>query len=243
MYGQPPYDESEAMAVSSDGSIVAGTYAYAATYQPTPTQSKGDVFVWTQAGGLTHRALPSGEYSAISVTLSTNGAIMVGLSNDSAANTHVFRLTAARSELLPLLPGDTNADSVLLSANGAVVVGNCMQGTSTNPTHAFRWTKAEGTKTLGSLAVGSSDLGTLATSVSESGRVIVGTSRGQAFLWTKAWGIRPLQYVLETRYHLARALTGWTLATANAVSPDGKTICGLGVDPSGKTEGWVADLH
>lgn len=243
VYSQPPYDVSEAMAVSSDGSIVAGTYTYSAAYQVTPTPPKGDVFVWTQAGGLTHRALPLGEYAAISVNLSADGTIIVGLSNDSAGNTHAFRLKAARSELLPLLPGDTNADSVLLSANGAVVVGNSMQGTTTNPTHAFRWTKAEGTQTLGSLAVGSSDLGTLATSVSENGRVIVGTSQGQAFLWTKAWGIRPLQYILEKQYHLAQALTGWTLATANALSPDGKTISGLGVNPSGQTEGWVADLH
>src|SRR5262249_29619862 len=37
-------------------------------------------------------------------------------------------------------------------------------------------------------------------------------------------------------------LTGWTLNLASAISADGRTIVGLGRNPAGQLEAWVARL-
>jgi hypothetical protein len=37
-------------------------------------------------------------------------------------------------------------------------------------------------------------------------------------------------------------LTGWTLTHVNGISADGNTIAGLGINPSGFSEAWVATI-
>ena len=37
-------------------------------------------------------------------------------------------------------------------------------------------------------------------------------------------------------------MTGWTLTEARGISPDGLKIVGMGFNPDGRTEAWVADL-
>ena len=37
-------------------------------------------------------------------------------------------------------------------------------------------------------------------------------------------------------------LTGWSLSSAHAMSPDGAAIVGEGVNPDGKIEAWLAVL-
>ena len=37
-------------------------------------------------------------------------------------------------------------------------------------------------------------------------------------------------------------IPGWQLSEATAVSADGTTIVGKGVDPNGRFQGWIADL-
>ena len=61
----------------------------------------------------------------------------------------------------------------------------------------------------------------------------------EAFRWTEADGIQPLQDLLEAQ---GVDLTGWVLREARAVSADGTTIVGTGVSPEGNIEGWVAIL-
>ena len=41
---------------------------------------------------------------------------------------------------------------------------------------------------------------------------------------------------------LAAQLSGWTLTEARAISDDGLTIAGLGFDPHGNTQGWIATI-
>ncbi len=53
-------------------------------------------------------------------------------------------------------------------------------------------------------------------------------------------GMSDLKSVLEIELELD--LTGWTLIQASAVSDDGLKIAGWGINPSGQTEAWVADL-
>src|SRR5690606_36480711 len=76
-----------------------------------------------------------------------------------------------------------------------------------------------------------------ATDVSGDGRIIVGRSETQAFIYDPVNGMRPLRDYL---IGLGLDLSGWWLDTATAISDDGLTIVGRGLKPSGQDEGWVA---
>ena len=52
--------------------------------------------------------------------------------------------------------------------------------------------------------------------------------------------MRRLEDMLKTDYQTT--ITGWTLARATAISDDGRTIAGVGVNPSGIAEGWLLKL-
>ncbi len=90
-----------------------------------------------------------------------------------------------------------------------------------------------------------------ALGVSNDGTAIVGfmmpplSTENKAFIWTQANGVQDLQQVLQqvlTADGLGSELTGWTLTEATAITADGKTIVGNGVDPQGQDEGWIANL-
>ena len=68
------------------------------------------------------------------------------------------------------------------------------------------------------------------------------TTSTLAFIWNQANGVQNLQQVLISD-GLGSALTGWTLTAATAITPDGNTIVGNGIDPQGNTEGWIANLN
>jgi hypothetical protein len=64
-----------------------------------------------------------------------------------------------------------------------------------------------------------------------------------AFMWDQATGdTQNLQAILTTSYGLGSALTGWKLTEATAITPDGNTIVGMGIDPQGQLESWIANL-
>ena len=52
--------------------------------------------------------------------------------------------------------------------------------------------------------------------------------------------MQSLKDVLEDDYYLD--LTGWTLDWAMDVSDNGLTIVGVGINPLGDTEAWVATI-
>ena len=85
-----------------------------------------------------------------------------------------------------------------------------------------------------------------ALGVSNDGNTIVGnTSDGYttaAFIWTPADGMRLLSdFAAENQIAIP---DGFYLYSANAITPDGQTIGGLGIDPSGTTiVSWIMDLH
>jgi hypothetical protein len=129
-------------------------------------------------------------------------------------------------------------------------VGQSRSVASGNGTEAFRWTQATGLVGLGDLPGGA--LQSFAYAVSCDGAVIVGRgsipgscgpfgcgSIGRAIIWDATNGLRDLQALLES-YGLP--LSGWSLTEAKAISRDGLTIAGTGLNPLGQTEGWVATL-
>ena len=85
----------------------------------------------------------------------------------------------------------------------------------------------------------------VATGVSSDGSIIVGQatplSGDGAFIWDEVHGLRSLHAVLE-ELGVGAALSGWQLTYANGISADGQTIVGLGVNPAGENEGWVATV-
>ncbi len=65
----------------------------------------------------------------------------------------------------------------------------------------------------------------------------------QALLWDcTLYQSRLLKDILAKDLGLGAALEGWTLQVATAITPDGKTIIGYGLDPNGQTQAWIATV-
>jgi probable HAF family extracellular repeat protein len=187
--------------------------------------------------------LPDGGFSSRARAVSADGLVVVG-HGTSASGTEAFRWTSGGGMvgLGDLAGGGFFSEAHALSADGSVVVG---QSLSASGYEAFRWTSGGGMVGLGDLAGGSSY--SVAFGVSADGSVVVGygtsATGSEAFIWDATNGMRNLESVLATDFGLGAALTGWTLNAAEAVSADGLTIVGSGINPSGDTEAWIADLH
>jgi probable HAF family extracellular repeat protein len=201
---------------------------------------------WTADGGMVGLGdLPGGVYSSTAESISADGSVIVGVANldlPSISTGEAFRWTADEGMVsLGDLPGGdylSVADDV--SADGSVIVGS---GTSASGLEAFRWTAAGGMVGLGDLSGGRFESD--AFDVSADGSLIVGrgSSRAgtEAFLWTAGSGMVSLRQLLIAGG--ATGLTGWTLTQASAVSADGRTIAGVGRNPRGQTEAWLATIH
>jgi uncharacterized membrane protein len=84
-----------------------------------------------------------------------------------------------------------------------------------------------------------------AYAVSDDATVVVGISGRKpatdAFIWTPGTGIMKLSDYLKGKG--VTGLDGWTLVGASALTPDGKTIGGTGINPSNHFEAWVVKLQ
>jgi uncharacterized membrane protein len=108
---------------------------------------------------------------------------------------------------------------------------------------AFMW-KAE----TGMVGLGLSEgyYSSCASAISADGSIVVGymhcegnQSSGQtqcAMIWDQTHGMRLLSDALVQEYGLD--LNGWTLVDAYDISPDGRAIVGLGINPQGGFEAW-----
>jgi probable HAF family extracellular repeat protein len=175
--------------------------------------------------------LPDYNSVGLEFGISADGSVIVGTS-DSPARYEAFRWTsmAGMAGLGEFPVGVISQSAYDTSADGAIIVGNIrlVSGHS-----AYRWDSAEGTVDLGGLT---------AFGVSADGTVVVGGEEGSggAFYWTKAGGRRNLANMLIADFGLN--LNGWRLLEATAISDDGLTIVGEGINPEGHFEGWRAHL-
>jgi probable HAF family extracellular repeat protein len=142
------------------------------------------------------------------------------------------------------LPGGAFSSAAnAVSADGSVIVGSSesASGTSTG-TQAFRWTSDGGMVGLGDLPGGV--FLSAAFGVSADGSVAVGqgtsASGTEAFIWDAPNGIRRIRDVLLPE--VGAALDGWNLQVARGISADGRTVVGVGTNPNGDGEGWLAYL-
>lgn len=175
--------------------------------------------------------------------MSADGSVIVGTSY-SASGMEAFRWTQAGGMvgLGDLTGGGFSSGASDVSADGSVIVG---VSDSAFGKEAFLWTLGGGMVGLGDLA--GSVFENIATGVSADGSVVVGGDAmnpgfllTEAFIWDSTNGMRSLKSMLQNDYGLN--MTGWTLEKATGVSADGKVIVGIGLNPDGDLEAWVANL-
>jgi probable HAF family extracellular repeat protein len=205
-----------AYAASFDGSVIVGT-------------SGGAAFRWTTASGI--QSIGNGSANAVT----PDGNVIVGGSGSSGA----FRWTLAGGTTFL---GDLDGGAFWSHAYGVSQDGQavCGYGISAFGNEAFRWTPAGGMVGLGDLPGG--NFNSFALGISGDGNTVVGTSDTglgpEAFIWDATHGMQRLQTVLELDYGLD--LSRWqTLERARAISTDGSTIVGDGINSSGQAEAWV----
>jgi len=177
-----------------------------------------------------------GSTSSDVVGVSDDGLIVAG--NDRGP----FVWTDASGQGNPGQHPDTHTSSTFanrISPDGNVIVG----WTSTpNGRQGFRWTQQDGYENLGE-AAGSGPSMWDAHDASFDGSMVVGSgldaSSGEieAYIWDEANGARSLRVLLST---MGVDVTGWEIWDAQAVSHDGTTIVGVGRNPDGDRETWIA---
>jgi uncharacterized membrane protein len=246
--GVTPDFTTIAYAASYDGAVVVGE---------TKVGVGAKAFRWTADSGVelldsTSSTLNHDAAKAVS----NDGLVIVGDMFLQSSDNVAFRWTGSSGiEPLGTLSGGLGYSFAGgLSPDGAIVVG---QATSPRGPQAFQWTESFGMVGLVDAASSSpyailAPLESFAYGVTQTGDAIVGTSAapypyptpggGHAFVWTKEHGMESLHLVLEHRFGLGSELSGWRLTEARAISPDGRSIVGVGVNPSGSTQGWLVRL-
>ena len=131
-----------------------------------------------------------------------------------------------------------------LSDDGSVVVGSSInRPAGFQFDEAFVWTETAGMRALGDFAGGANE--SFAFDVSADGRVIVGSGNDAggrlAAVWLDGTTLQSLGDVLAAN-GAGAALNGWRLTNVFAVSADGLSFVGSGINPSGQTEAFVAAI-
>lgn len=228
---------STAFGVSGDGSIAVG--------QASTASNATHAAKWI-SGAATDLGVLSGGTFSLARAISMDGNVIVGESGQTIGARAVRWVAGGAPTSLGVFTGGTESLANGVNSDGTVIVGE--SGSSAGGTHtaAFRWTSGGGLQDLGNL--GGSSINASAQAVSGDGSIVVGQSQTgttvgatEAFIWTQGTGMQNLKTVLAAR-GMTVPLTGWTLLSATCISQDGKTIGGLGLNPQGKPEGWVAIL-
>lgn len=256
---------SSARAVSDDGSVIVGAsidregwqhQAFRWTEQNgmkglDVTQGLGDEFPWLDNDhNISSWALAvSGDGSTVAGA--TSGR--VGSTPEMGGGTEVsvaWRWTE-ETGVVPIggLSGATGTSVFNMTPDGSVMVGesghegNLISGA----TQPFVWREETG---VVDLAGWNHDVFGSSWGISDDGSVIIGESwtdvdrsDRRPFIWTADSGVRDLPEVLLTDYGLGDAFAGWQLTFADAISGDGRTIAGTGINPDGNQEAWVAILE
>jgi probable HAF family extracellular repeat protein len=224
---------SAASRVSDDGSVVTG----ASTSHLSP--NFGEAFRWTQSSGLVGLGVLVANGGSVPWGISGDGTTIVGWAF-SENGREAFRWTESEGLVgmgdLPEGGFDSWATSV--SVDGRVIAGMALNPGQTS----FRWTAETGMVDLGRPAGGNYSQ---AWGMSADGSIVVGEAgvAGERVpaIWTKETGMRNLVDVL-VGLGLADAMEGWDLEQATTISADGLTIAGMGINPAGEEEAWLAYL-
>lgn len=125
---------------------------------------------------------------------------------------------------------DCPGEVLALSTDGSMAAGTWCQ-------NAYYWTEAGGVVDLGRLPTTDPTDQVFANAIAANGQLIFGTSGNgffglqQAWVWTAATGMQPLQEVL-TRYFV-QIPQGYYLLSARSSSADGTVVVGQAATPDG----------
>lgn len=236
---------ASASGVSGDGSVITG---YSVTFG-----GPARAFRWTEGGGAVDLGTTGGRSSSWAWAISRDGSTIVGECGDTFIQGHrqAFRWTAAggMQQLIPPSPFWPSTMATAVSADGSVIAGRAVVGDFSGESEPglFRWTLSGGMQYLGTLAPqpGAFDYEVFAQAMSASGDVIVGHtedysnppfSMRRAVYWSGDTGL------VDLTGHLAGLgldLGPYRLLTADAVSPDGRTIAGLATTNGFDAVGYV----
>jgi probable HAF family extracellular repeat protein len=202
----PGVFSSVASAVSSDGSVVVGSWSYPIG----PASLPGQAYRWTSADGKVPLGHLQGGSWTVARGVSGDGEVVVGF-GDTATGVAAYRWTEA-SGLETI--GATWANNI--SRDGSTIVGTTIL--SAEERQAYRWTQDGGVETLGVLEPGHISAG---LGVSADGAFVVGADfdediSQQAFLWSESTGMIDLGMVRD-----ASESAAW------AVSGDGSVVIGI----------------
>jgi hypothetical protein len=217
--------------------------------------TNGRAVKWSQEEGV--KPLFTGLTDTWAYDISADGLVVLGEQDRSGTMPHKLLIETANEGIISVSidAGPMTGDPEI-SDNGKVVIGSYWTG-EFNSGGSFRWTKESGVVYLDPLPDGKRTV--FVQGVSADGSIIVGSSEAdtenritvadsinvarEPFIWDETKGTRYLFDVLRSEYGLADALAGWSdLALVRAISGDGRTIVGLGVNPDGNGEAWVAYL-
>jgi hypothetical protein len=236
--------------ISADGSVVAGTFLTiifpGAPVAPVVLLESTLLRIWEEGAG-THSQLAADPYWSFVVTgITEDGSEVIGNREGILGHSHVMRFTVSGGGVvLPVVPDGVSpgcgsayespcvAHAYGSTPDGTVLVGSVDLALGVVPPRAARWLGNAAPTFLSGAPVG---LPSEARDVTADAGMIVGDRHGRAFVWTPAGGTRDLQRLLE---ELGLDLTGWTLASAFAVSDAGGVVVGTGSRPDGASAIWV----
>lgn len=216
----PPVFVQCAWGASFDGSAVVGSDRR--VWPP----AGGIGWYWRADQGLVDYALPPGAYVTSLIDIAADGSSFVGSAEVSGQAPRAFLWTDDGTIVTQLPahspPGENVEVASEISADGRVVAGY----TAFDPRVALRWDGITEPEVLGSFIPGG---------ISGDGSIVV----GDGFVWRDATGTTGLGDYLGG---FGIDVSGWTYLRATAISDDGFTIGGSGVNPLGQRQGWIATV-
>jgi uncharacterized membrane protein len=226
----PELFASEALAVSEDGTAIAG-------FRRDLAFNRVEAFLWRKVGGTIGLGWLPGGTSSTAHGLSKDGSVVVGGVEYGLSSGEGFRWRAEEGMLgIGDLPGGAPRSlATAVSADGTIVVGVANYDPAGGPQgQAFRWT--ESNKQLTGLGFLPGTTSSFAWCISGDGSVIVGHAASQAafrrpFRWTEAGGMVELG-------HLSMVLPD---SAAYAASSDGLVVVGVSRGPSTVQEAVIWD--
>ncbi|MCA9280373.1 MAG: PEP-CTERM sorting domain-containing protein [Phycisphaeraceae bacterium] len=217
----------------------SGTAAVGFSFGPNGREA----FRWTEAGGMVGLGdLAGGAFDSWAFDISDDGNTVVGTAQGANGSRSFLWTQLTGMQAISAFANEIDGAATAINGAGNVVVGGSCSAETT--CDAYRWEDGVAVL-LGDLAGGVH--WSVARGVSDDGATIVGDATTSsafgpdtAFYWTEQLGMVDLKEHLLSLGILG--VEGWTLESAQGISDDGLTIAGMGINPQGFNEGWIAHI-
>lgn len=190
--------------------------------------------------------LPGGLMSS-AAAVSSDGSIVAGQSDSGGYVYRAFRWTEADRTMLDLgaVAGTGNSSASGITGDGSQIVGESFSPAYPGVERVFLWTSGSGMTDLGYLP---DYLGAWAVDISTYNSVVAvylyqlfdNPPLNRAAVWDATHGTRLVTDIVAAA---GGDTTGWTLRSIVAISGTGRVVVGYGINPSGRSEPWIARLR